>query len=115
MNDNTKRPGRRPRRGSPMPRTGFTAFPHQHLFYILLSGSQRSVSAGVQLAPDVLAKVSPEHKAMFDKAKWMARRTRELLEAQTDDAVTHDDVYRHMRDHLDVLEQDFEDQSEQSS
>ena len=106
--DNKSRPGRRPRRGSPMPRTAFTAYPETALFYILLSGHQRSVSAGVQVAPDVLAVHSAEHKALLDKAKWMARRARNILEGETDEEVTHDDVYRYVRDHTYELEADFE-------
>lgn len=108
MSSDKARPGRSPRRGSPMPRTGFTAFPEQHLFYILLSGHQRSVSAGVQLAPDILAQHSPEHMAMYEKAKWMTRQAREILEGETDEEVTHDDVYRYIRDHTYELEADFE-------
>jgi hypothetical protein len=92
-----------------MPRTGFTAYPEQHLFFILLSGNQRSVSAGVQIAPEVMARLSPEHKAMFDKAKWLTARARQILEEATDDEVTHDDVYRHVRENLDFLERDYQD------
>lgn len=108
MSDGKSRPGRRPRRGSPMPRTGFTAFPEQHLFYILLSGQQRSVSAGVQLAPSIMADLSQAHKSIFDKAKWMTARARALLEEDTDEEVTHDDVYHYIRTHLDRLEADYQ-------
>lgn len=110
-----KRPGRRPRRGSPMPRTGFTAFPEQIIFYLLLSGHQRAVSAGVQIAPSILASVSPEHQEMLNKAKWITSKARQELEAQAENdeaEITHDDVLRFTLDHRDRLEANYEDRSE---
>jgi len=108
MSDSPKRPGRRPRRGTPMPRTGFTAFPEQIIFYLLLSGSQRAVSAGVQMAPAIMAKLSEEHQEMMEKAKWLTRRARELVEAENgSEEVTHDDVLRYTLEHRDRLEADY--------
>lgn len=111
MSDTTKRPGRRPRRGTPMPRTGFTAFPEQILFYLLLSGHQRAVSAGVQIAPAIMAGLSDEHKAMMEQAKWMTRRAREILEADArpgSEEVGHDDVLRYTLEHRDELEMAYQ-------
>lgn len=115
MSDTTKRPGRRPRRGTPMPRTGFTAFPEQILFYLLLSGHQRAVSAGVQIAPSIMAGLSDDHKAMMNQAKWMTMRAREILEADTkpgDDEVSHDDVLRYALEHRDELEANYQERKD---
>lgn len=92
-----------------MPRTGFTAFPEQILFYLLLSGHQRAVSAGVQIAPGIMAGLSEEHRVMMEKAKWMARQAQAAAEAANpkpadDDPVSHDDVLRYALEHRDELE-----------
>lgn len=111
MSDTTKRPGRRPRRGTPMPRTGFTAFPEQIIFYLLLSGHQRAVSAGVQIAPSIMANLSDEHRAMMEQAKWMTMRARQILEADatpSDEEVNHDDVLRYALEHRDQLEFEYQ-------
>lgn len=94
-----------------MPRTGFTAFPEQILFYLLLSGHQRAVSAGVQIAPSIMANLSDEHRAMMEQAKWMSMRARQILEADArpgDDEVSHDDVLRYALEHRDQLEFEYQ-------
>ena len=98
-----------------MPRTGFTAFPEQILFFLLLSGPQRAVSAGVQIAPSIMAKLSDEHHTMMEQAKWMTRRARQILEAAakpTDDEVSHDDVLRYTLEHRDQLESEYNEKTD---
>ena len=90
--------GRRPRYGSPMSRTAFTARPDQVIFYWLLSGNQKTVSAGVQTAVAHMVKLDPEAAQLHEQAKWMATAAEKEL-TDSGKPARQEDVLRLLLDH----------------
>lgn len=95
--------GRRPRYGTPMPRTAFTARPDHIIFYLLLSGNQKTVSAGVQMAVPRLVEQDEKAAAAYKQAQWMTQAAQTELEAEitADEEVTQEMVLRRVLDDLD--------------
>ena len=86
-----------------MPRTAFTARPDQIVFYLLLSGNQKTVSAGIQTAVSRLTKDDPDMTAIHHKAQWIVRAVEAELRAEIppDEDVTQEMVLRRVLDELD--------------
>lgn len=97
--------GRRPKYRSPMPRSAFTARPDHIIFYLLLSGNEKTVSAGVQTAVSRLVAKDKAAAAKFEQAKWMTDQAERELVAEVGDneEVTQDAVLRHVLEHRDRL------------
>lgn len=100
--------GRRPKRGSPMPKTGITASANQLVFYYLLSGpNMASVSAGIQLAVERLAKVDDKANDLLKQSEWMIARAKEILEADDIEA-TQKELYSYCFENLLDLQAQYE-------
>ena len=94
--DEGRRLGRRSRRGSPMPRSSFTAFVEHHIFFYILAGSNLEMSAGVRAAVNRLVDVDPEAAQMMAQAKRVVERVRERLGEDADQT----EVLNYVKDHL---------------
>lgn len=87
-----------------MPRTAFTARPDQIVFYLLLSGNQKTVSGGVQVAVARLVDSGDERAAAaYQQAQWMVQAAQSELEAEAvaGEEVTQEMVLRRVLDGLD--------------
>jgi heptaprenylglyceryl phosphate synthase len=85
-----------------MPRSAFTARPDQVVFYLLLSGNERTVSAGVQRAVRRLVESNdPEAAALYEQAKWMTKQAEAELEAgkTVGEEVKQEEILRHVLEH----------------
>lgn len=98
-----RRPGRRSLSGgSPLAHTSITAFPEQFIFYLILSGDNRSVSAGVQKLPEMVAKKSP-FKEDWEQAQWMVERAKAMIGGEA----TLQKVYQYVSDNFDDLSEQW--------
>ncbi|MCO5181146.1 MAG: hypothetical protein M9896_13985 [Candidatus Promineofilum sp.] len=98
-------PGRRPRRGSPMPATTITASAEEMTFLMLLGDGP--LSRGVQTAVNRLAKVDPEAAALMRQSIWIRQRVETLLKAQNKE-VGQSDIYKYVTENFLDLVNDFQ-------
>lgn len=78
MNDTSSRRGPRPRRGSPMPTTSFSATAEELVFLILLGNG--ALSSGVQESVRLLVEMSSDAAAMMDEARRLIAEAENKLE-----------------------------------
>jgi len=104
--------GRRSRYGTPMPRSAFTARPDQIVFYLLLSGNEKTVSAGVQRAVAQLVKADQKAAKVYEQALWMTNQAKAELEADAAPGteVNQDMIMRYILDHHERIAAMWEDQ-----
>lgn len=98
-----KRPGagRRSRHGTPMPGSAFTAHPKHLTFYLLLSGEQKTVSAGIQEAVGRLAKRDADAALRYEQANWIVNAAHAELTNETGVAPNLAAVWKRVNDNID--------------
>ncbi len=99
--------GRKARKGSPMPKTAFTALPEEIFFYRLYSGTSNTVSAGVQKAVKKLAELDNEAKENLKQAQWIANKARQELEHEITEQVNNEMIFKYVDTHFERLLQEW--------
>lgn len=87
--------GRPPKGDRPLPRSGFTAFAEQIVFYIILGG-ENTTSAGVQQAVDRLRALDEEAARTYRMAEYVVERSRQAVGNEVGETA----VVRHARENL---------------
>lgn len=77
-----RKPGRRRRTGTPMPKTAITAPTEELLFFLIYSGRSFTVSGGIQDAAAGLVEVDPEAAEAMQLAHRVMDLARNELKAQ---------------------------------
>ena len=99
-------PGRRPRRGSPMPTTSISALAEEMIFLMLLGDGP--LSRGVQKAVNRLVKIDPEAAEMMRQSVWMRQRAEQILQDQNKDkTVEQAAIYRYVTKSFEELVDEF--------
>ena len=92
----TSRAGRKPRRGTPMPSTTFTASTEEMAFLMRLGDG--SVATGVQRAVALLAKTG-EGAPMQETARRLVAEVERRLQPDESGIVPQRESYRYLSDH----------------
>lgn len=100
------KPGPRPARGSPMPRTAFTAMPEEVIF-LMLYGGDGTISRGVRAAIASALKLDRNAAPLMAKAMWMIQRAEQKLQESGQEA-TQQAIYRYAADNYVYILADWE-------
>lgn len=96
----TTRAGRKPRRGTPMPSTTFTATTEEMAFLMLLGDG--SVVTGVQRAVAALARTD-EYAPLQEKARGLVAEVERRLKPEESGLVPQRESYRYLSDNYGEL------------